>query len=91
MKLKALRRYVGPRWLVLVCLAAPLAACTTTPEQRFAQECRGRGLQDGTPAMAQCVQDQRQAAQKSAAQSPTGSAYIPPSYQGAGPGCYDCN
>jgi len=90
MKLKALTGRVGTRGLMLVCLAAPLLACTT-PEQRFAQECRGRGLQDGTPAMAQCVQDQQQAAQKSAAQSPTGSAYIPPSYQGTGPGCYNCN
>ena len=43
MTIKALRARVGPRGLVLVCLAAPLAACTTTPEQRFAQDCRGWG------------------------------------------------
>ena len=55
MKLEALRGRIGPRGLVLVCLAAPLAACTTTPEQRFAQECRGWGFVDGTPAMARCL------------------------------------
>src|SRR5881628_1763064 len=79
MKLEAPRGRVGPRGLMLVCLAAPLAACTTTPEQRFAQECRGWGYVDGSPAMARCVQDERRDAQKAAAQMPTGSRYIPPS------------
>ena len=91
MKLKALKARIGPRGLVLVCLAAPLAACTTTPEQRFAQDCRGRGYLEGSPGMARCVEDERKDAQKAAAQMPTGSRYIPPSFQGTGPGCYDCN
>jgi hypothetical protein len=89
MRLKTLIGRTRPRGLVLVCLAVSLVGCTST-EQRFAQECRGRGVQDGTDAMAQCVQGERQAAQKAAAQSPTGSAYIPPSFQGTGPGCYNC-
>ena len=90
MKLEALIGRTGPRWLVLACLAAPLAACTTTPEQRFAQECRGWGYLEGSPAMARCVQDERRDAQKAAAQMATGSRYIPPSFQGTGPRCYDC-
>ena len=40
--------------------------------------------------MARCVEDERKDAQKAAAQTPTGSRYIPPSFQGTGPGCYDC-
>jgi hypothetical protein len=91
MKIKALRARIGPRGLVLVCLAAPLAACATTPEQRFAQNCRGWGYLDGSPGMARCVEDERKDAQKAAAQMPTGSRYIPPSFQGTGPGCYNCN
>jgi hypothetical protein len=41
--------------------------------------------------MARCVEDERKDAQKAAAQMPTGSRYIPPSFQGTGPGCYNCN
>ena len=85
------RGCIGPRGLLLVCLAAPLAACTTTEQQQFAADCHSRGFRDGTDGMAKCMRDERQAAQNSASQAPTGSAYIPPTFQGTGPGCYNCN
>ena len=66
--------------LALLILAVALAACTT-PDQQMAQQCRDRGVVDGTAAMDDCVQ--RMAAAAKAARSPG----VPPTFGGK-IGCY---
>ena len=68
------------RPLALLILAAALAACTSLDEQ-LAQQCRDRGITDGTAAMSDCVQ--RLATQANAARPPT----VPPTFGGR-VGCY---
>ena len=66
--------------LALLILAAALAACTSM-DQQLAQQCRDRGVADGTAAMDDCVQ--RLAAQANATRPPG----VPPTFGGS-VGCY---
>jgi hypothetical protein len=66
--------------LALLILGAALAACTSLDKQ-FAQQCRDRGVGDGTAAMDECVQ--RLAVAANAARPST----VPPTFGGR-VGCY---
>ena len=66
--------------LALLILVVALAACTSLDKQ-FAQQCRDRGVADGTAAMDDCVQ--RLAVAANAARPST----VPPTF-GGNVGCY---